>query len=140
MIAALYVETDGAYFDLQNVDPWDEKRDARTYSGPYPVIAHPPCQRWGRFFHGSTRKPHQFKLGDDGGCFAAALESLRLHGGVLEHPMDSRAWDHFGLLKPPRRGGVDRGVAWPVDLLCLPRPLRALRWQRHMAACGRGGS
>lgn len=28
-IAALYVQTDGAYYGLENVDPWDEKRDAR---------------------------------------------------------------------------------------------------------------
>ena len=112
-VAALYVETDGAYFGLPNVDPWDEPRDARKYSGPYPVVAHPPCQRWGRFWHGSTRKPHQFKLGDDGGCFAAALNALERFGGVLEHPCDSHAWDAFGLNKPPRSGGwVEVGVGW----------------------------
>lgn len=105
MIAALYVEPDGAYFGLPDVDPWDETRDARKYAGPHPVVAHPPCQRWGRFWHGSTRKPHQFELGDDGGCFKAALQSLSSYGGVLEHPMDSHAWDHFGLKKPPRAGG-----------------------------------
>jgi len=44
-------------------------------------------------------------MGDDGGCFAAALNSLRWFGGVLEHPSDSHAWDHFGLKKPPRAGG-----------------------------------
>lgn len=42
MLAALYVETDGVYFGLPTVDPWDEKRDARRYSGPLPVVAHPP--------------------------------------------------------------------------------------------------
>ncbi len=104
-IAALYVETDGAYFCQPGVDPWDESRDARRYDGPHPVVAHPPCQRWGRFWHGSTRKPHQFRMGDDGGCFAAALGALRRHGGVLEHPADSHAWDHFGLRRPPRAGG-----------------------------------
>lgn len=104
-VAALYVETGGAYFDLPGVDPWDESRDARRYDGPHPVVAHPPCQRWGRFWHGSTRKPHQFRMGDDGGCFAAALGALRRHGGVLEHPADSHAWAHFGLRKPPRAGG-----------------------------------
>lgn len=104
-VAALYVETGGAYFDLPGVDPWDEPRDARRYDGPHPVVAHPPCQRWGRFWHGSTRKPHQFRMGDDGGCFAAALGALRRHGGVLEHPADSHAWAHFGLRKPPRAGG-----------------------------------
>jgi hypothetical protein len=105
MIAALYVETDGAYFGLEGVDPWDEARDARLYAGPWPVVAHPPCQRWGRFWHGSTRKPHQFKLGDDAGCFAAALGSVREHGGVLEHPADSQAWKHFELARPSRDGG-----------------------------------
>ncbi len=104
-VAALYVETDGAYFGVSGVDPWDETRDARKYSGPHQIVAHPPCQRWGRFWHGSTRKPHQYTIGDDGGCFNAALESLRKHGGVLEHPCDSHAWEYFGLRKPPRTGG-----------------------------------
>lgn len=110
MIAALYVETDGCYFGLPGVDPWDEARDARKYTGPHPVVAHPPCQRWGRFWHGSTRKPHQFKKGDDGGCFAAALDAIRLCGGVLEHPADSHAWEVFGLEKPSRYGGWTRAA------------------------------
>ena len=111
MIAALFVETDGCYFGLPGVDPWDEKRDARLYAGPWPVVAHPPCQRWGRFWHGSTRKPHQFKLGDDGGCFEAARDAVIRYGGVIEHPAHSKAWDAFGLTKPPREGGwVRSGV------------------------------
>ena len=108
MIAALYVETDGCYVGLEGVDPWDEQRDARRYDGPWPVVAHPPCQRWGRFWHGSTRKPHQFKLGDDGGCFEAALAAVRKHGGVLEHPADSHAWRHFRLTPPKRHCGWTR--------------------------------
>ena len=105
MIAALYVEKDGIYSEIPWVDLWDESRDARLYDGPFPVVAHPPCQRWGRFWHGSTRKPHQFELGADGGCFAAALASVRKWGGVLEHPADSLAWPHFNLNRPPRGGG-----------------------------------
>jgi hypothetical protein len=105
MIAALYVETDGCYFGLDGVDPWDLGRDARLYAGPHPVVAHPPCQRWGKFWHGSTRKPHQFALGDDDGCFAAALAAVRKWGGVIEHPADSRAWAQFGLVAPPKPGG-----------------------------------
>lgn len=100
MIAALYVETDGAYFDVPGIDAWDEQRDARKYTGPHPVVAHPPCQRWGRFWHGGTAKPHQFRLGEDGGCFAAALTAVRNYGGVLEHPAHSKAWDYFGLRRP----------------------------------------
>ncbi len=105
MIAALYVETDGAYSGLPGVDCWDEARDARKYAGPHPVVAHPPCQRWGRFWHGSTAKPHQFKKGDDGGCFAAALADVKSYGGVLEHPADSHAWEAFGIPRPRREGG-----------------------------------
>jgi hypothetical protein len=105
MIAALYVETDGCYFGLPGVDPWDIARDARQYAGPHPVVAHPPCQRWGRFWHGSTRKPHQFTLGNDGGCFEAAFEAIRIWGGVLEHPADSHAWKHFDLQVPERFKG-----------------------------------
>jgi hypothetical protein len=108
MIAALFVETDGCYFNLAGCDPWDATRDARLYAGPHPVVAHPPCQRWGKFWHGSTRKPHQFRLGDDKGCFAAALASVRHWGGVLEHPCDSLAWPWFGLPIPARFTGWTR--------------------------------
>lgn len=109
MIAALYVETDGAYFNLAGVDPWDEARDARLYSGPHPVVAHPPCQRWGKMWFGQPltvkRTGVRKKLGDDGGCFAAALGSVRTFGGVIEHPWGSQAWPHFGLNVPERSGG-----------------------------------
>ena len=47
-VAALYVETNGVYYGLPDVDPWDEERDARLYDGPWPVVAHPPCARWVR--------------------------------------------------------------------------------------------
>jgi hypothetical protein len=104
-VAALYVEAGGCYSGLPGVDPWDKARDARTYVGPHPVVAHPPCERWGRYWHGSPRKPHQYTLGDDGGCFKAALASVRAHGGVLEHPADSQAWRAFDLKAPPRGGG-----------------------------------
>jgi hypothetical protein len=104
-IAALFVETGGAYADLPSVDCWGIDRDARLYEGPHPVVAHPPCKRWGRFWHGSTRKPHQYKLGHDRGCFNAALFAVRTWGGVLEHPADSLAWDYYGLIKPKRGQG-----------------------------------
>ncbi len=107
-VAALYVEPKGCYVGVPGVDPWGEARDARTYEGPHPVVAHPPCQRWGRFWHGSTRKPHQYKLGDDGGCFRFALCSVLTWGGVLEHPAHSKAWDAFKLLKPTQGKGWQR--------------------------------
>jgi hypothetical protein len=109
MIAALYVAPNGSYINAPGVDPWTKERDARQYRGPYPVVAHPPCQRWGKFWAGQPLYIKQTGIrkikGDDDGCFARALESVRIYGGVLEHPCDSHAWAHFGLNKPPRAGG-----------------------------------
>jgi hypothetical protein len=102
VVAALYVETGGCYFDLPGVDPWDKARDARTYAGPHPVVAHPPCQLWGAMANvnfarwgGEHNRP-----GNDGGCFTAALAAVRRWGGVLEHPAKSRAWDAHSLPRP----------------------------------------
>jgi hypothetical protein len=105
MVAALFVETNGVYFGLPDVDPWDRHRDARTYAGPHPIVAHPPCERWGRYWGGAPWQTERKKKGDDGGCFAAALEAVRRWGGVIEHPEASHAWATFGLNAPPRHGG-----------------------------------
>jgi hypothetical protein len=107
MIAALFVETNGAYFGIPDVDPWDVTRDARRYLGPWPVVAHPPCQLWVNFaalnfkrYGGEHNRP-----GNDGGCFASALSSVRRWGGVLEHPASSNAFAAHGLPRP-------RGIGW----------------------------
>lgn len=104
MIAALFVETGGAYYGIPDVDPWDEARDARLYAGPHPVVAHPPCQRWGRYWNGGPSAKVKRELGDDNGCFDAALAAVRRWGGVLEHPEGSHAWRRFEINLPPRSG------------------------------------
>lgn len=105
VVAALFVLPDGPYASLPRVDVWDESRDARKYAGPWPVVAHPPCERWGRYWFGGPSARVRRIKGDDDGCFAAALKAVRQFGGVLEHPAASSAWKHFGLLPPPRSGG-----------------------------------
>ncbi len=105
MIAALFVLSDGPYAGLPGVDCWSTARDARRYDGPFKVIAHPPCARWGRYWFGGPSARVRRVKGDDDGCFAAALAAVRRWGGVLEHPAASAAWAAFGLLAPPRRGG-----------------------------------
>lgn len=104
-VAALFVEPRGVYANLLGVDPWPERRDARLYAGPWPVVAHPPCARWGRYWKGGPSCTVPRTKGDDGGCFASALASVRRWGGILEHPQDSQAWDAFGLTRPNRGGG-----------------------------------
>lgn len=108
MVAALFVQTNGSYYGLPNVDPWDIKRDARKYDGPHAVVAHPPCSRWCRLA-GLVEARWGHKRGEDGGCFASALASVRRFGGVLEHPAYSDAWAAFNLPAPSRHGGWHRG-------------------------------
>jgi hypothetical protein len=106
-IAALFVQAGGVYADQLGVDVWDEDRDARTYAGPHPVVAHPPCERWGRFWRGGPSEQARHHLGDDDGCFAHALWAVRTFGGVLEHPKDSLAWEWFGIMPPTPLGWVN---------------------------------
>lgn len=105
-LAALFVQPSGCYADLPGIDAWPEQRDARRYTGPLPVVAHPPCQLWGAMaavnysrWGGEHNKP-----GNDGGCFAAALDSVRRFGGVLEHPAKTKAWKAHGLAEPAAIG------------------------------------
>jgi hypothetical protein len=124
-VAALFVETGGVYFNDPRIDPWDEARDARTYPGDLPVISHPPCNRW--VSYGDREK-----RGQDGGCFAAALRSVREFGGVLEHPARSQAWRAFNLPRPIRDGWVGTldGSGWTIELdqHAYGFPTRKLTW------------
>lgn len=108
MIAALYVCKDGIYKNDPRIDPWDIEKDARLYKGPYKIIAHPPCKRWGRFWSGGPMlagTPNQKLKGDDGGCFAHAIWAVRTFGGVIEHPEASHAYKWYGLILPHHAGG-----------------------------------
>ena len=147
--AALFVQPDGCYVGRPDIDAWPEQRDARRYAGPLPVVAHPPCQLWGAMANvnyarwgGEHNRP-----GNDGGCFAAALQSVRRFGGVLEHPAKTKAWAAHGLAQPSGIGWqrtIDGG--WVCEVwqsayghrankatwlyYCGTRPPLNLRWSR----------
>jgi hypothetical protein len=128
MVAALYVQTGGGYFGLPDVDPWDARRDARRYPGPFSVVAHPPCERWCRFAPMAAQRAAAHpqaalpglappkEIGDDEGCFEAALAALHRWGGVLEHPASSYAWAAYGLAKPPKAGWARSGAGWVCEV------------------------
>lgn len=92
MIAALFVETNGVYFNLPDVDPWDVARDARLYPGPHPVVAHPPCGPWSALKH--------LYRGNEHDCAPAAVAIVRRWGGVLEHPANSGLWSACQMPEP----------------------------------------
>jgi hypothetical protein len=132
VIAALFVQKGGAYYGIPEVDPWDVERDARLYPGPWPVVAHPPCERWSTLAHIHKHKPGK-EIGDDGGCFLSALQSVRKFGGVLEHPRGSAAWLRYRIRSPNGSGRWIRadtcgGWVCQVDQGHYGHPARKPTW------------
>lgn len=96
-VAVLFARTDSVYKTLPQCDVYDIERDARTWPGGCPVVAHPPCRAWGVL--------RQFaKPRDDEKALAPwAVEQVRTWGGVLEHPERSTLWPNVGLPEPGQR-------------------------------------
>jgi len=129
-VAALYVAPGGAYYGMPDVEPWGlPEKDARDYPGPWPVVAHPPCNRWSKlaYIHQAAGRS---VVGDDAGCFAAALSAVRTWGGVLEHPEASAAWAAFALPRPTRvwHQSICGGWVAAVDQLAYGHEARKRTW------------
>lgn len=110
-VAVLYVDPRGPYPEL--VEHWyGEERDARTYDGPHPVVAHPPCGAYGSLRH--LRVPNRERR-DDADCGPIAVAQVRKWGGVLEQPRGSKLWEACGLpapgALPDAHGGYSLEVA-----------------------------
>lgn len=105
---ALFTRRDSHYLAL-GVECFDESRDARTFQGQAPVIAHPPCRAWARLSHFAKPAPGEQELA------LFAVDTVRRNGGVLEHPAFSRLWGLKGLPLPGQ--GIDTwgGYTLPVD-------------------------
>lgn len=79
-VSALYVDPTGPY--PSRVAEWyDAARDARTYCGPSPVVAHPPCGPWGKL---RWNCKHQ-----DATLAPIGVYQTLEWGGVLEQPEGS---------------------------------------------------
>lgn len=95
-VAALFVRTDSIYKRMDGVDCWDIERDALTWLGGWPVVAHPPCRSWGRLRQFAQPRDGERDLGP------WAVEQVRKFGGVLEHPAESTLFAHCGIPRPGR--------------------------------------
>lgn len=82
--AALFVRKNSAYKKRPDWDCYDADRDALTYTGWLPVVAHPPCRAWGVLSH-MANPP----VGEKEYAFFA-IKTVRRCGGILEHPSGSR--------------------------------------------------
>ncbi len=90
-VAAIYVDAKGPY-PSRAADWYGVERDARTYAGPLPVVAHPPCGPWGRLRFLCTKQ--------DPALGPIGVEQALRWGGVLEHPEGSLLWRECGLPAP----------------------------------------
>lgn len=118
-VAALYVDPKGPY---PNLTPYwyDEERDARTYAGPFPVVAHPPCGPWGKLRHLCKYQDPVLAL--------RAVEQVRQAGGVLEHPEFSRLWDACGLPRPGEAPDAFGGITLAVEQVHWGHVARKRTW------------
>lgn len=107
MVAVLFARQDSVYKSIDGCDVFDIDRDAKTWPGGCPVVAHPPCRAWGKLFYFAKPRPGEKELG------IWAAEQVRRFGGVLEHPKDSKLWDAAGLPKP---GAVDAWGGWTLPV------------------------
>lgn len=94
MIPVLFARSDSIYKTFPQCDVYDVERNALTYSGQHPVIAHPPCRLWGRLSHMSKAPASEKELA------IWAVEQIREKGGVLEHPKASTLWKEMGMPRP----------------------------------------
>lgn len=107
MVAVLFARSNSVYKSIHGCDVFDLERDARTYVGTAPVVAHPPCRGWGRLRHLAKVRPDEKDLA------LFAVDQVRRCGGVLEHPWASSLWLVAGLPRPGQRdsfGGFTFGV------------------------------
>lgn len=106
-IAALFCRADSIYKTMPWVDVWDADRNALTWPGGAPVVAHPPCRTWGTLAHLFEHPPGERDLAP------WAVEQVRRWGGVLEHPAKSRLWPELGL---PQLGKRDEFGGWTLAI------------------------
>ena len=96
-VAVLFARADSHYKKLSDVEVYDMERDARTYDGPWSVVAHPPCRAWASLRNHAKPRPDERNLG------RLAVALVREFGGVLEHPQRSTLWDAQRLPEVGRR-------------------------------------
>jgi hypothetical protein len=96
-IAALCVSGRSIYKHLDGVIAYDRERDARTFTGGVPVVAHPPCRCWSKFLsHQAKPTDPQAEMELGLWCVQQVIEN----GGVLEHPAHSRLFAAANLPVP----------------------------------------
>lgn len=107
-VSVLCADSRSVYRGMEGVEVYGKRRDARTFGGGTPIIAHPPCRAWSAFCaHQAQPEPGEKELG------LWCCEQLRACGGVLEQPAHSRLFGAAGLPLP----GKMTGALWTAAVL-----------------------
>lgn len=122
-VAAICVAPNSVYKALPGVDAYDKGRDARTYAGGMPIVAHPPCRSWSAYCaHQAKPEPGERELA------LWCVEQLRREGGVLEQPAHSRLWDAAGLPKPGQKARTPGPWSMEVWQAWWGYPMKKATW------------
>jgi len=145
-VAVLFVRADSIYKTLEGVDCYDAERNALTWQGGCPVVAHPPCRLWSSMAHFSSAPPEEKALGP------WAIKQVRQWGGVLEHPASSKLFKHCDCPRPGKRRDAYGGWTFAVDqhwwghraqkktllYICGCEPLNIPAWPLVLSEAGYG--
>ena len=94
-VAVLCAARNSIYHEIPECDVYDADRDARTFDGSLPVIAHPPCRAWSAYCaHQAKPEPGEKELG------LWCCQMVIRCGGILEQPAHSRLFAAGGLQHP----------------------------------------
>jgi len=107
LVSVLFARRDSVYKGMSEVDVYDIERDALSFQGGTPVVAHPPCRSWGQLSHMAKPRPGEKELG------VWAVDMVRRCGGVLEHPKQSKLWPAKNL---PLPNEVDEFGGWTLPI------------------------
>ena len=91
MVSVLFTEKKSVYDTIDGIEVYNKERNALTFDGRGPIVAHPPCRAWGRLRAFAKPEPGEKELA------IWAVSQVRQHGGVVEHPESSALWAELDL-------------------------------------------
>ena len=118
--SVLFCRADSIYKRL-GCDTYDASRNATTWPGGKPVIAHPPCRSWSRLKAFSRPVPGEREAA------IWVVDQIRQHGGVLEHPSFSSLWEAADMPLPGTRDAYN-GWTLPIAQFWLGHKCMKMTW------------
>lgn len=107
-VAVLCVAPRSIYHSMPGVEAFDMRRDARTFTGGMPVVAHP----WSAYCRQQvTAGPDVQKAEQEIGLWC--VDQVRTWGGILEQPAKSHLWNAAGL---PGPGDQKDKTSWSLEV------------------------